>query len=67
LNIEKNPLEDHQIQLTVEVESDPWNKAKHQAARRISKRVKIAGFRPGKAPYNAIVRQIGEGRSKLNL
>jgi len=61
LNIEKNHLEDHQIQLTVEVEPDPWNKAKHQAARRISKRIKIAGFRPGKAPYAAIVRQIGEG------
>lgn len=61
MNIEKNLLEDHQIQLTVEVETEPWEKAKHRAAKRISKRVKIAGFRPGKAPYNAIVRQIGEG------
>ena len=61
MNIEKKLLEDHQIQLTVEVETDPWSKSKHQAARRISKRVKISGFRPGKAPYAAIVRHIGEG------
>jgi len=61
LNIEKKLLEDHQIQLTVEVETDPWSKSKHQAARRISKRVKISGFRPGKAPYAAIVRHVGEG------
>ncbi len=61
MNIEKKLLEDHQIQLTVEVETDPWSKSKHQAARRISKRVKISGFRPGKAPYAAIVRHVGEG------
>ncbi len=61
LKIEKTLLEDHQIELSVEVDSEPWDKSKHQAARRLSKRVKIAGFRPGKAPYAAIIRQVGEG------
>ncbi len=61
MKIEKELQEDHQIQLNVELEADPFEKAKRQAARKIAKKVKIPGFRPGKAPYNVIVRQVGEG------
>ena len=61
MKIEKELLDDHQIKLNVEVDADPFEKAKRQAARKIAKRVKIAGFRPGKAPYNVIVRNVGEG------
>ncbi len=34
--------------------------AKHRAARQISQRKKIPGFRPGKAPYPIVLRNIGE-------
>ncbi len=61
MKIEKEIQEDHQIKLNVELEADPFEKAKRQAARKIAKKVKIPGFRPGKAPYNVIVRQVGEG------
>jgi trigger factor len=61
LKIQKELLEDHQIQLNVEIDADPYEKAKHQAARKIAKKVKIPGFRPGKAPYNVILRHVGEG------
>lgn len=61
MNIQKELLEDHQIQLNVEIDADPYEKAKHQAARKIAKKVKIPGFRPGKAPYNVILRHVGEG------
>ncbi len=61
MKIEKELQEDHQIKLNVEIDADPLEKAKHQAARKIAKKVKIPGFRPGKAPYNVIVRQVGEG------
>lgn len=61
MKIEKEYLEDHQVKLNVVVDADPWEKAKRQAARRIAKRVKIPGFRPGKAPYHVIVRNVGEG------
>jgi len=61
LKIEKELLEDHQIQLNVEIDAEPFEKAKRQAAKKIAKKVKIPGFRPGKAPYNVIVRQVGEG------
>jgi len=61
LKIEQEILEDRQVKLNVEIDIEPWQKAKHQAARRLAKRVKIPGFRPGKAPYHVIVRNIGEG------
>jgi trigger factor len=61
LKIEKQTLEDHQVKLVVEVEPEPFEDAKHRAARKLAKKVKIPGFRPGKAPYPVIVRHIGEG------
>jgi len=60
LNIDTVPLEDHQVKITVEVDSESFESSKRQAARKLSKRVKIPGFRPGKAPYPVIVRHIGE-------
>jgi trigger factor len=60
LKIEKELLEDHQIELNVEIDSDPFESAKRKSARNIAKKVKIPGFRPGKAPYNVIIRHVGE-------
>lgn len=60
MKIEKQLLDDHQIQLTVEVEAEVMEANKRRAARQIAKRGKIPGFRPGKAPYDVIVRNYGE-------
>lgn len=60
MNIDTVPLEDHQVKITVEVDQDTFESAKRRAARKLSKRAKIPGFRPGKAPYPVIVRHIGE-------
>jgi len=60
LKIEKQLLDDHQVQLTVEVEAEVMEANKRRAARQIAKRGKIPGFRPGKAPYDVIVRNYGE-------
>lgn len=60
MKIEKQPLDDHQIQLTVEVEAETMEANKRRAARKIAQRGKIPGFRPGKAPYDVIVRYFGE-------
>jgi trigger factor len=46
--------------LTVNVAEDTFAKAKQDAAKRISAQVNIPGFRKGKAPYNLIVRYVGE-------
>lgn len=60
MKIETQPRDDQQVQLTVEFEAATLEDYKRRAARRLSNRVKIPGFRPGKAPYAVIVRQIGE-------
>ena len=44
----------------VEVEPEKMDTYKRRAARQISQRGKIAGFRPGKAPYDVVVRTYGE-------
>lgn len=60
MKIEKQLLDDHQMQLTVEVEAELMEASKRRAARQIAKRGKIPGFRPGKAPYDVVVRNYGE-------
>ncbi len=59
LKIDKQSLEDRQIQLTVEVPEDRYQAALRRAARQLSKQTRIPGFRPGKAPYDVVVRQLG--------
>jgi trigger factor len=46
--------------LTIEVDEERTRRALRNAARRISRRVKIPGFRPGKAPYNVIAGRLGK-------
>jgi trigger factor len=60
LKIEKQLLDDHQMQLTVEVDPDQLETSKRRAARQLARRGKIPGFRPGKAPYDVVVRHYGE-------
>ena len=61
MKISSQPQEDQQVKLTVEFEPDVLEEYKRRAARRLSGRLKIPGFRPGKAPYAVILRQVGEG------
>ena len=44
----------------MEVEEERAQRALRQAARRLSRRTRIPGFRPGKAPYGIVVRTVGE-------
>ena len=60
MKIETQPREDHQVNLIVEVDAEQMEIAKHKAARKISERTKIPGFRPGKAPYDVVRRYYGE-------
>ncbi len=54
------PRDDHQVTMTVLLEPEQMEGAKHRAARRISERKSIPGFRPGKAPYEVVIRTFGE-------
>jgi trigger factor len=60
LKIETQAREDCQMQVSAEFETSDLEKYKHQAARRIAQRAKIPGFRPGKAPYEHILRYYGD-------
>jgi trigger factor len=60
LDIEKQIQDDHQARLIVNIDPDRLETAKHRAARKLSERGKIPGFRPGKAPYEMIRRQYGD-------
>lgn len=60
LKIEKTIEENHEAKLVVEVDPELMDTYKRRAARKISERGKIAGFRPGKAPYHMVVLNYGE-------
>jgi trigger factor len=60
LKIETQDLAERQMQLTVEVPAEQIEAAMHRAARKMSQRSKIAGFRPGKAPYEVVLQRYGE-------
>ena len=60
MKIERQDLDNRQVELQIEVASDQLQTAMHSAARRLSRGTKIPGFRPGKAPYEVIVGKFGE-------
>ena len=60
MKINLETLEDHQARVIAEFEVSSLDKFKVQAAHKIASRGKIPGFRPGKAPYDVIVRFYGE-------
>ncbi len=58
VNTEK--IENCQAVLTIEVEEERVERSLKEAARRISKRTRIPGFRAGRAPYHIVERMIGK-------
>ncbi len=61
MNLTTERIENHRAQLTVEIESEELEDAKRKAARKISRQVRIKGFRKGKAPYRLVAQTVGEG------
>ena len=61
MNLQIERIEGHLARLSVEIEPKRWERAKSQAARKISREVDIRGFRKGKAPYKRVAQIVGEG------
>lgn len=59
MKVTTEELERCEVLLTLEIEPDQQEKLLKKAASRISREVKIPGFRPGKAPYNVVLRRFG--------
>ncbi|MBI2038163.1 MAG: trigger factor [Candidatus Magasanikbacteria bacterium] len=62
MKYELKTIEKSQVELTITVEPNDYKKNLEDAAVRISERAAIAGFRPGKAPYDKVKQQVGEIR-----
>ncbi len=60
MNVQTEHLDNHTARLIVELEPERFEKAKKDAARELSKKVNIHGFRKGKVPYNILVNYVGE-------
>ena len=60
MKIETQSRDNHQVGLTVILDPKQMESAKHRAARQISEKKSIPGFRPGKAPYDVVQRSFGE-------
>ena len=61
MNLRTERIDNHRAQFTIEIESNQLEDAKRKAARKISRQVRIKGFRKGKAPYGLVVKHVGEG------
>ncbi len=59
MKVTKETTENCEVILTVEIDDAQKQKLLQKAARRISKNVRIPGFRPGKAPYNLVLSRFG--------
>lgn len=59
MKIETTPHENHQVKIVAEFDADDFAGYKRRAARKIAKKTKIPGFRPGKAPYDIVERLVG--------
>lgn len=60
MDIETRELENRQVEIQVNVPDDLLERAMHGAARQLSKKTRIKGFRPGKAPYQVVLTHFGE-------
>jgi len=59
MNVKINKLPKNQVELTIELSEEELKPYVQQAVADISKEITIAGFRPGKAPYEIVEKQVG--------
>ena len=60
LTIQTTEDDRRQLTLNIEVDEERVHKAMQVKARELAREVQFPGFRPGKAPYDVLVRRIGE-------
>ena len=61
MKIDNKKLENAIVELTVAFDVDEWKKNKKKALNKLAKKVKIDGFRPGKAPVAMVKARVSKG------
>ena len=61
MQIQLNTLPKSQAELIIEITPQEYQPHLEAAAKKLSQRIKIDGFRPGNVPYNIMVQKMGEG------
>jgi trigger factor len=59
MNVTATPAPKSSILLEIEVPADRLDRAVREATQRLSRRTRVAGFRPGKAPRPILERVLG--------
>ena len=59
MNVTATPAPKSSILLEIEVPSERLDRAIREATQRLSRRTRVAGFRPGKAPRPILERVLG--------
>ncbi len=59
MNVTAERIPDSQVVLTIEVEPERVEQSMQQAYRRVAPRIRVPGFRPGKAPRAILERHVG--------
>lgn len=60
MKVQKKDLEKSQIELLVELSLEEFKPFIEKGTKKVSKQVKIEGFREGKAPYDLLKQKVGE-------
>lgn len=60
MDIQVEHIDGHSARLTVTVDAEVTDKALQKAAKTVSKKYRIPGFRPGKAPYHLVLKMFGK-------
>ena len=60
MNLQVEPLENHEVRITITVDDDAVTKARRAVLRDLSKQVRIPGFRPGHAPEATVISSVGQ-------
>ena len=61
MQIQLNTLPKSQAELIIEITPQEYQPHLEAAAKKLSQRIKIDGFRPGNVPYNIMAQKMGEG------
>lgn len=60
MQVSKKDLEKSQIEITIELSNEEFAPYIEKGAQKVSEKVKIEGFRPGKVPFEVLKQKIGE-------